>query len=154
MNPSIAIKIPVSKWKRANSWGDYHMAALLKKQLEKEGHLVLIQILPEWDNDEGLVCDVAIVFRDLSCYTIKPHQINIMWNISYPDDASLDENEEHDKVFIASDFWAQEISKKASVPIEVMLQCTDPDRFKEPSETEKAEYHQQLLFVANSRNVY
>lgn len=152
--PSIAIKIPVSKWKRAHSWGDYHMAVLLKQQLEKKGHYVLLQILSEWDDDEGSSCDVAIVFRGLSRYTVKSHQINIMWNISHPDSVSLEEYQEYDKVFIASDFWARKIAEQVSVPVETMLQCTDPERFKEPDSEEKSLYRQQLLFVGNSRDIY
>lgn len=153
-NPSIAIKIPVSKWKRAHSWGDYHMAVLLKQRLEEEGYYVLLQILPEWNNKEGLACDVVIVFRGLSRYSVKPEQINIMWNISHPDSVSLEEYEEYDKVFIASDFWTKKIAKQVSTPVETMLQCTDPERFKEPTLEEKRLNRHQLLFVGNSRDIY
>ena len=153
-NSSIVIKVPVTKWKRAQNWGDYHIAVLLKQQLEKKGHRVLIQIFPEWDNGEGLKYDVAIIIRGLSKYKIKSHQINIMWNISHPDDVSLEEYETYDYVFIASFFWTKEISKRVSVPVRTMLQCTDPDRFKEPTKKDRLEHHQQLLFVGNSREVY
>ncbi len=154
LNPSIVIKIPVSKPKRAQNWGDYHMAVMLKHQLEQEGCRVIIQIFPEWNNDDGMECDIAIVFRGLKRYEVKPHQINIMWNISHPDDVSIEEYEEYDKVFIASELWANQIAKKVAVPVETMLQCTDPSRFFEPSEAEKKKYYQQLLFVGNSRGVY
>lgn len=154
MNSSIVIKIPVTKWKRAQSWGDYHMAVLLKKQLERNGHRVLIQILPEWNNKEGLKYDVAIVLRGLSCYTVKPQQINIMWNISHPDDVTVEEYQDYDHVFIASNYWARTIKKQVSVPVEAMLQCTDMERFKEPNEQEKKSFHHQLLFVGNSRDIY
>ncbi len=153
-NPSIVIKIPVTKWKRAQSWGDYHMAVLLKQQLERNGHRVLIQILPEWNNKEGLKYDVAIVFRGLSRYIVKPQQINIMWNISHPDDVTVEEYQDYDQVFIASNYWAKVITKKISVPVEVMLQCTDTDRFKEPNEQQKTSFNHQLLFVGNSRDIY
>ncbi len=154
LNPSIAIKIPVKIWKRANNWGDYHLAVLLKQQLENEGHYVLLQILPEWNNDKGLACDVAIVFRGLSRYVVKPSQINIMWNISHPDKVTLDEYEEYDQVFIASDSWAEKIKKQVSTPVERMLQCTDPQRFHEPDNKERSENKHQLLFVGNYRQVY
>jgi spore maturation protein CgeB len=148
------IKLPVSKWSRAHSWGDYHMAVLLKQQLEKKGHYVLLQIAPEWEDEEGLACDVAIVFRGLHRYKVKPQQINIMWNISHPDDVSLQEYEEYDQVFIASDLWAKKIAKQVTVPVETMLQCTDPVRFRPPNPDERENYHQQLLFVGNSRDTY
>ncbi len=152
--PSIAIKTPVTKWRRVNRWGDYHMAVLLKEQLQIEGYHVLIQILPEWDNAEGMEYDVAIVLRGLSRYKVKPHQVNIMWNISHPDKVGMDEYEEYDKVFIASDSWADKIKKQVSIPVELMLQCTDPQRFHEPNDKERIENQHQLLFVGNSRKVY
>ncbi len=154
LRTSIAIKIPAPTWEGVNSWGDYHIAVLLKKQLENEGYYVLLQILPEWDNNDGMECDVVIVLRGLSRYITKTHQINIMWNVSHPDKVTLEEYEEYDKVFIASKLWADKIAKQVTVPVETMLQCTDPERFHEPNEEEKAEYQQQLLFVGNSRNVY
>ena len=154
LSKSIAIKIPCPTWEGSYSWGDYHMAVLLKKQFENQGYYVLLQILPEWDNDEGLECDVALVLRGLSRYNPKSHQINLMWNISHPDKVTLEEYEEYDKVFIASELWAEKISKQVSVPVETMLQCTDPDRFYEPTEEEKERYKQQLLFVGNSRDIY
>ena len=154
LHSSIAIKIPAKTWEGAYSWGDYHLAVLLKQQLEKRGHYVLLQVFPEWDNAEGTECDVALVLRGVSRYKVKSQQINIMWNISHPDDVSIEEYEEYDKVFIASEQWAKEISKQVAVPVETMLQCTDPNRFYEPSEEEKKRYHQQLLYVGNSRGEY
>lgn len=154
LNASIVIKTPVSKWKRAQSWGDYHMATLLKQQLQQLGHEVLIQICPEWDDDAALAYDVVIVFRGVSRYKLKPQQVNIMWNISHPNDVSLDEYEEYDQVFIASELWAKQVANQVSTPVEAMLQCTDVERFYVPSETEKKAYHQQLLFVGNSRDVF
>jgi GT2 family glycosyltransferase len=152
LNPSIVIKTPVSKWKRAQSWGDYHMAVLLQKQLQELGHEVLVQICPEWDDEVALGYDIAVVFRGVSRYELKPQQVNIMWNISHPDDVSLEEYEEYDHVFIASEYWAKEISSQVSTPVESMLQCTDEERFYQPSKEQKKAYQQQLLFVGNSRD--
>lgn len=154
VSPSIVIKTPVTKWKRAKSWGDYHLAFLLKKELERKGHRVLIQILPEWDNEEGSKYDVVLVFRGLSRYTVKSNQINIMWNISHPDDVALGEYEDYNYVFIASSYWAEKISKKVSIPIASMLQCTSPERFFLPSSRELKKYRRQLLFIGNSRDIY
>lgn len=152
--PSIVIKTPVSKWRRAKNWGDYHLAVLLKKQLEQLGHKVLIQIHPEWNRVEGLDYDVAIVLRGLHRYKVKTTQLNILWNISHPDDVSIDEYQDYDQVFIASDYWAREIDKQVSVPVESMLQCTDPERFYSPPAKVRHRYKQELLFVGNSRNIY
>jgi len=154
LRPSIVIKIAALSWDVTYSWGDYHMAVLLKEQLEIEGYSVLLQIFPEWDNEEGQECDIALVFRGMRRYVTKRHQINIMWNISHPNMITIDEYEEYDHVFIASHFWANEMANKLTVPVDAMLQCTDLNRFHEPNEQEKLNYQQQLLFVGNSRNIY
>ena len=153
-SPSIVIKVPVSKWKRAHTWGDYHMAVLLGEQLEQLGYQVLLQSIPEWHNDEGMQYDATIIFRGKTPYSVNPKQINIMWHISHPDDIPLDEYEAYDKVFIASDYWSRKIKEQISTPVETMLQCSDLKRFHPPSPTEKREHHQQLLFVGNSRKIH
>ena len=151
---SIAIKIPCPSWDEANSWGDYHLAASLKKELEKCNYRVILQMLPEWDNQKGKECDIALILRGLSRYTIQSHQINIMWNISHPDKVTIKEYEEYDKIYIASEYWANKIAEKVSISVDSMLQCTDPELFYIPNKEEKKKYKQELLFVGNSRKVY
>jgi spore maturation protein CgeB len=154
LSTSIAIKVPSPSWEDAYSWGDFHMAIALKAALESYHYHVILQMLPEWNNKEGKECDIALVLRGLSRYTIQSHQLNIMWNISHPDKVTLKEYEEYDIVYIASACWAKKISKQISTPVETMLQCTDPALFHPPSAAEKQTYQQALLFVGNSRNVY
>ncbi|CAG0878766.1 unnamed protein product [Cyprideis torosa] len=154
LKKSIAIKIPVPNWDEAENWGDYHFGLGLKKYFERIGYMVVLQILPEWNNGDSDDCDVVIVLRGLSVYTPKSHQINFMWNISHPDKVQIEEYNQYDKVYIASEFWAGELSKKLSVPVECMHQCTDPELFYPLQEGEKAKWHHQILFVGNSRKVY
>lgn len=150
---TVAIKIPVTKWRRAKYWGDYHMALLLQLHLEELGYQSIIQILPEWYSKKGMHAGAVIVFRGLSAYKPKPHQINLMWNISHPNDVTLEEYESYDKVFIASEYWAKKVNKITQVPVEPMLQCTDPVRFFPPCK-KNTDYNHQLLFVGNSRDQY
>ncbi len=147
----ITIKIAASKWKNVQEWGDYHLALGLKREFEKNDYKVVIQILPEWNNDEDADSDVVIVLRGLNKYDPKKQHLNIMWNISHPDDIMIEEYNQYDHVFIASELWAQKIGKEADVPVESMLQCTDPKLFY-PDIDEKYKY--ELLFVGNSRNVF
>lgn len=154
LRTSIAIKVPAPSWEEAKNWGDFHLSVSLKKALERKGYRVLIQVLPEWGNDEGYACDVVIVLRGLSKYQTKSHQLNIMWNISHPDAVSNEEYESYDQVYIASEYWATKVAEEVSVPIESMLQCTDPEVFYEPTDEEKEACREELLFVGNSRKVY
>lgn len=149
LKTKIAIKIPAPKWKNVHEWGDYHLALGLKKEFEKKGCDVKLQILPEWDDDDA-ECDVVIVLRGLSKYNPKKHHFNIMWNISHPDKVEIEEYNQYDYIFIASEIWAEKIREVVDVPVESMLQCTDPELFY-PDFSEK--YQHELLFVGNSRRV-
>lgn len=146
----IAIKIPAPKWRDVQEWGDYHLALGLKKELERNNCEVLLQILPEWNGgDED--CDAVIVLRGLSRYTPKRHHFNIMWNISHPDAVTIDEYNQYDHVFIASEYWSGKIKKEADIPVDTLLQCTDPELFYPDPDSE---YQNELLFVGNSRKVF
>lgn len=146
----IAIKIPTPNWKVVQEWGDYHLAMGLKKELERKNCQILVQVLPEWNHgDED--CDAVIVLRGLSKYIPKKEHFNIMWNISHPDEVELEEYNQYDHVFIASDYWAGEIAEKVIVPTQPLLQCTDPELFyNDPNRV----YQSDLLFVGNSRKVF
>ncbi len=124
----------------------------MKRQFEILGHSVRIDILPEWENPQIFGDDVAIVIRGLSRYKPKSYHINLMWNISHPDKISLEEYEQYDRVFVASHSYAEELQKQVKVPVQTLLQCTDPNLFY-PDE-EGYEEVGKILFVGNSRKVY
>ncbi len=147
----IAIKIPVNKWESVREWGDYYIALGLKKEFEKKSCEVILQILPEWDSDDDVDCDVVIVLRGLSKYRPKKMHFNILWNISHPDEISIEEYNQYDHVFIASIFWAENIARQVQVPVETMLQCTDPKLFYPDPDND---YKHDLIFVGNSRKVF
>ena len=147
----IAIKIPVPQWKSAYEWGDYHFSIALQKEFEKKGCDVIIQILTEWYNGDDDDCDVILVLRGIQKYKPNKQHFNIMWNISHPDEIDIEEYNQYDYVLIASELWADKIKKLADVPVETMLQCTDPELFY-PEES--SEYNHELLFVGNSRNAF
>lgn len=148
----ISIKIGVPDWKQAQEWGDYHFALAMKRQFEINGHSVRIDILPEWETPEAFGDDVAITIRGLSRYQPKSYHINLMWNISHPDKVSLEEYEEYDQVFVASNSYAKELQKQVKVPVKTLLQCTDPSLFY--PDKEGYEEVGEILFVGNSRKVY
>ncbi|MCE7700302.1 MAG: glycosyltransferase, partial [Methanobacterium paludis] len=151
LKTKISIKIPAPNWKEVQEWGDYYLALGLKKELEKKDCKVKLQTLPEWDSKDDADCDVVIVLRGLSKYKPKKQHFNIMWNISHPNKVSIKEYNQYDHVFIASEIWATKIKGKIDVPVEAMLQCTDPELFY-PDPDDK--YKHDILFVGNSRKVY
>ncbi len=151
LKKKIAIKIPAPDWDEVHEWGDYYLALGLKKELERKDCEVILQVLPEWRGDGDARCDIILVLRGLSQYKPKEQHFNIMWNISHPDDVTVEEYNLYQHVFVASHYWARKISQKVDVSVEAMLQCTDPEIFY-PDPVDK--YKHDLLFVGNSRMVY
>ncbi|WP_300427838.1 glycosyltransferase [Methanobacterium sp.] len=151
LKKKIAIKIPAPSWELVEEWGDYYLALGLKKELERLDCEVILQVLPEWEGDDDARCDIVLVLRGLSRYNPKPQHFNIMWNISHPDEVTIEEYNQYQHVFIASEYWTEEIAKKVDVPVDALLQCTDPELFYPDTDDN---YKHDLLFVGNSRKVY
>lgn len=152
INQSVAIKIPVPQDKDKNEWGDYHFAESLKEHFETLDYRVRIFFLEEWESEEAHSHKYVLVLRGLNRCNLQSFQQNFMWNISHPDKISLDEYNEYDHVFIASELYAKELSKTLKTSSSALLQCTDDNKFKLPSESEKI--YNKILFVGNSRKVF
>lgn len=149
----IIIKTPVPKAEVAEEWGDYHFALALIKEFGKLGYEAQMQYLNQW-NDDDSEADIVMVLRGLNKYNTKNYHYNIMWNISHPDEITMDEYYSYDHTYIASKVWTEyvrENKKNDYTKIDVLLQCTDTSIFK-PVENSKTNY--ELLFVGNSRKIY
>jgi glycosyltransferase involved in cell wall biosynthesis len=144
-----AIKICCPSESVKLQWGDYHFAFSLAKEINKLGHACRIDMAPNW-NDEGLKEDVVIVLRGLYRYKPKPDAVNFMWLISHPQRVKPEELIGFDHIFVASKIIAGQLAAETSVPISVMLQCTDPDIFYPSPEMAVGD---RIIFVGNSRNV-
>ena len=144
----IAIMTPVRKWSEAEAWGDFHFAVAMKKCFEKKGYRAEIRILPEWEKEfDG---KYVIVLRGLSVYHPKKEHVNLMWNISHPDEVTPEEYNQYDAVFVSSLIWAEHLRPRLKVPVYPLLQCTDPGVFNGPKYGD-GEKRYELLFVGNSR---
>ena len=147
----IAIKVPCPTESQANSWGDYHLARSLAKELRRLGHSVRIDFLNTWHDAERRRDDVAICLRGLSIYQPVRDQMNICWLISHPDLVSLGELRRYDRVYVASESFARWLIEQGLDNVEVMLQCVDTEVFAPPRGVEK---DLDVLFVGNSRNTF
>lgn len=144
----IAIMLPVLKWEEKNNWGDYHFGVALKKCFENEGYSVELRILPEWNREfDG---KYVLVLRGISKYTPNFRNVNIMWNISHPDDISNNEYNEFDAVFVSSQKYAYSLKNEVKTFVAPLMQCTDSDVFGVPVGDGDAS---EILFVGNSRMV-
>ena len=144
-----AIKIGVPTLQECDAWGDYHFALGIKLALEKRGHFVRIDILPDWYYGPTAGDDVVIVLRGLSQYQPQPTTLNLMWLISHPDEVKLSEYKQYDHVFIASEPYAEKLQVRLGDKVSALLQCTNSALFHK--DTDDTLVLPDLLFVGNSR---
>ena len=145
---SFAIKIAAPRADKA-VWGDYHFAESLAAAIERLGHRARVDCREEWTGHELADEDVAIVLRGLLPYPPRPGQIAFLWAISHPDQIGWDEYDRFTRVFAASPSHQALLQQIVRPPVDLLLQATDPDRFRPIPRADNAP---ALLFVGNSRN--
>ena len=145
----IAIMIPVPNLAVAESWGDYHFAVAMKKIYEQNGYIVQIRCMPEWNIPFN--GKYVITLRGLCRYFPTMEHVNILWNISHPNDIQLDEYDEYDIAYISSILWADYLKKRLRVRVETLMQCTNLNLY---TNNENITENFDILFVGNSRGIY
>lgn len=146
-----AIKIP-APFEERQQWGDYHYADSLRIALEAMGHTVAMDFHGAWYTRPPSADDVVIVIRGLTAYNPRKGAINIIWNISHPDQVSADEFEGYDMAYVASASYAYLLGMYVKTKVFPLIQCSDPERFHYQGPT--AQQSKAMLFVGNSRNEY
>jgi spore maturation protein CgeB len=148
LRPRIALKIGSPDQESAGLWGDTHFAEALAKALRGYGARPQIHLLSDWETPAAQAIDVAIHIRGLGTYVPKAAHINLLWIISHPDEVTPEECNGYDRVLVASHEFAEQLAPQVDVPVEVMLQATDPARFRPDPDPELAV---EVLFAGNSR---
>jgi GT2 family glycosyltransferase/spore maturation protein CgeB len=144
-----AIKVPVPKESEKQLWGDYHFALGIRRELERRGHVVRIDLLPEWQAGTGVADDVVLVLRGLSRYKPRPTTTTLLWLVSHPDSITTDEMREYDHVFVASTSYAAKLAAELGSKVSPLLQCTDPQLFHPEPKNDLT--LPPVLFIGNSR---
>ena len=144
------IKNPATGGRWGDRWGDTYFASCLAAALERLGQQVIVQRRNEWDSTE-VESDVVLVLRGLTAYRPEPGPVNLIWLISHPDEFSAAEAASYDAAFAASIPWSTEVSRRWGVPIEPLLQATDPHLFSPDAAIPDS--GEDVLFVGNSRKV-
>ena len=147
-----AIKNPAPAGPEAEKWGDTHFARAVAAALRHWGQEVVIDNRPEFERVTARHDDVALVLRGLAPYRVTPENVSIAWVISHPEMLGRPEASAYDRVVAASISWAEEASRAWHLPIEPLLQATDPDLFH-PDRAEPDTGH-PVLFVGSSRKQY
>jgi GT2 family glycosyltransferase len=129
-------------------WGDWHFAMGLREALRALGDEAVVDLYEAWYRDSASLDDAVVVLRGRERYQPDPNQHNLMWVISHPDLIDDTEYAPYDRVLVASVPYARKLGNRLGTPVEPMLQCTEPSRFR-LDEDEAAET--EVLFVGNSR---
>ena len=142
------IKNPAPPDSRQLNWGDFHLGRSLTKYLLRSGIDVQSDYYPKWENDKE--ADVVLVIRGKYPYKPKGNSINIMWNISHPTSIKLEEYQDYDIVFVASNYYADILREKINKPVYPLLLCTDMEEFFERDIDGE---RNGIIFVGNTRGV-
>lgn len=153
--PVWVIKCPAPEGEGKVTWGDYPFAKALQKYLERLGVYVVLEFHEDWNC--RTFADVVLVLRGTHRYRPdrrKGDCLYIMWNISHPEDISLEEYELYDVICTASRSYARKLGEKLTIPVYPLLQCTDTELFF-PADKERlpeeTSFAHQYLFVGNTR---
>lgn len=132
------------------AWGDWYFAHALRDALERLGEHAVVDLRRGWYRPSSRLDDIDLVLRGTQRYESPPGRTSLLWVISHPDSVTEDEVAGHAGVFVASEAFVDEASRRWRCPVQPLLQATDPDRFTvagDPSLTS------DVLFVGNTRGV-
>lgn len=124
-----AIKIGAAFTEGQDLWGDVFFAEDLATSLRKLGQDVVIDRAGAFHRDSAYLDDVTLTIRGFAPFEPQAGRLNLMWVISRPDTVVAKELRRFDHVFAASEQWSRSMTLQSGVPIEVMLQATNPERF-------------------------
>lgn len=150
--PRWAIKNPAWGNRRGDNWGDTFFVNDLADALRAQGIHVADDRLQNWYRPTRKFEDVELVIRGKSAYKPSGKAKSILWVISNPESVSVEEVRSFDLVFAASASWARDMSARSGKPVQVLLQATNPERFKwQPADKSLAS---EVLFVGKTRGVF
>ncbi|MCY7395340.1 MAG: glycosyltransferase, partial [Nocardioides sp.] len=133
------------------TWGDTHFARSLAAALRRLGQHVAVDPAPARHRWSRGLDDVVVVLRGLDRVQPGPAAVHLLWVISHPDLVDAEEVAAYDGVFAASLSWAAARTREWGLPVEPLLQCTEPALFH-PGRAEP-DTGADVLFVGNSRGV-
>lgn len=152
---NISIKTPVPNSSENHTWGDFHYAYGIAKELRKKNWQVRIDPISYWYQERCIDAKTTINLKGLSKYIPNKKRFNLVWIISHPERINARELQEFDHIFVASHLFKEKLVKAYKFKnITTLLQCTDPSIFFIKKEIECSSFKKDtILFVGNSRKV-
>lgn len=137
--------------KVAPSWGDWHLALAMARELQVLGHRVDVITMDEWTSSRARAADVFVQLRGRSVAPPAEGQTHVIWSISHPEELTPEECEAADLVLVGSELFAAHLRTLVSTRVAVMAQATDERRFQ-PRAPEPT-FAKPVGFLGNSRFV-
>ncbi|WP_439688721.1 glycosyltransferase family protein [Curtobacterium sp. SP.BCp] len=148
---SWSVKIAAPAGPEGDGWGDVHFATELAAALERLGQDVRVDRRDAHVRDDDGDDDVTLVVRGLDRVPPNPASVNLLWVISHPDDVTDTELRTFDRAFAAGPTWAAEASARSGVPVEPLLQATDPSVFHPGTRSATGADAGRVVFVGSTR---
>lgn len=145
------IRIGARDWEAAERGGDLGLARSLARSLAARGHEARLQVAAEAARPLPESVDVLLTLRGRPAGEPAPGRLNLLWQISHPEDADSDKLNRYDRVLVASPRHAEALRATLDVPVEPLLQFTDPALFH-PTTPDPGAH--ELLFVGNWRGEF
>jgi len=139
----IAIKIAPKK-EQQKHFGDWYFAQALSKVFKKYGHHTKIDVYEDWYTAQTQHADLVITLRGIKAFQPLEQQTNFLWIISHPEDVSLQEMQQYQHCFLASDYHYQKLNTQQITNLSVLHQCTDTEVFVKKASYKK---NKKLLFL-------
>lgn len=149
--PAFCIRIASRDWEAAERGGDAALARSLARALGERGHQALLQVDAEVGDPTADCLDVLLVLRGRPAGEPTPGRINLIWQISHPEEVEVAELNRYDRVLVASTRHAEELRGMLRPPVEPLLQFTDPEVFHPVPAGEPAH---DIAFVGNWRGEF
>jgi hypothetical protein len=149
--PAFCIRIAARDWESAAPGGDAALARSLARALGERGHQALLQVDAEAGMPLAECLDVLLVLRGRRAGEPSPGRLNLIWQISHPEETSAAELERYDQVLVASRSHAERLSARVRTPVEPFLQFTDPALFHPIPDTQPKH---DVAFVGNWRGEF
>ncbi|MDL5486598.1 glycosyltransferase [Microbacterium wangruii] len=146
-----ALRIASPAWPTGGTWGDTHFAESLASALRSLGQEVVIDHHEVDQRPTAYLDDVTLVLRGLDRVEPSTGGVSMLWVISHPDQVTRAEATRYDRVLAASTLWADRARTLWGLPVEPLLQCTDPMLFH--PHTPPLERSDDIVFVGKSRGV-
>ena len=148
-----SIKIAAHPGARGDDWGDLFFARDLANALRRLGQRVVIDHRQAhsrpWSEH---LDDVSLTLRGLDVTTPSSARTNILWVISHPELVSRDELSLFDLRYSAGAAWAERTTASTGLPVETLLQATDPNRFAAGAQA--SDVASDVLFIGKTRLVF